>query len=117
MQPTINHVGHGLAVAELVDLDSTTGRNQPLGILQAIEDDKLDHLVSTGLSTDESCSFVLAPPLNETLVLSISPLLKAQHRLLSCSVLHLLSKGMVSVRICDCTISISSSLMDPSRLV
>jgi hypothetical protein len=76
----------------LVDLDSTTRWNLHLGIQQAMEDDKLDYIVSTALNSDEECSVALAPRLNETLTLSISPLLKAQHRLLSCSMLHLLFK-------------------------
>jgi hypothetical protein len=78
-------------IAELVNLDSPVRRDQHLGMHQATDGDKLDHLVYTGLSTDEE-SLTLAPSLNETLILSISPLLKAQHRLLSCSVLHILFK-------------------------
>jgi hypothetical protein len=90
LPPTYGHVTQDADVTELDDLESTPKWNQHLGIQNEIEDDKLDNLISTGLSVDEECSLALAPPLNETLVLSISPLLKAQHRLLSCSVLHLL---------------------------
>jgi hypothetical protein len=90
-EPTQNSVTQD-PDTRLVDLDSTTRWNLHLGIQQAMEDDKLDYMVSTALTSDEECSIAIAPRLNETLILSISPLLKAQHRLLSCSVLHLLFK-------------------------
>jgi Gamma tubulin complex component C-terminal len=90
--PTKGHVTQHLDVTKLIDLDKTTKRNQHLGVQQGTEDDKLDCLVSTALSIDEEGSLALAPALNETLILSISPLLKAQYRLLSCSLLHLLFK-------------------------
>lgn len=91
VKPTQNSVAQD-PDTRLVDLDSTTKSNLRLGIQQAVEDDKLDCIVSTALTSDEECSTTLAPRLNETLILSISPLLKAQHRLLSCSMLHLLFK-------------------------
>ena len=77
----------------LVDLDSSTRWNKHLGRQERIEDDKLDQLVSQALSTEVACSVALAPPLDQTVTLSVVPLLKAQHRLLSYSVLHLLFKG------------------------
>jgi hypothetical protein len=81
------------ADTRLVDLESTTRWNLHLGMRQAMEDDdKLDSIVSTALTSDEGCLVPRTPQLNEALTLSISPLLKAQHRLLSCSVLHLLFK-------------------------
>ena len=76
----------------LVDLDSNKKWNQHLGIQQAKEDDKLDHLVSTAISKGGGLPLALKPPLNETLYYSVSPWLKAQHRLLSSSLLHLLFK-------------------------
>lgn len=92
LPPADSHAAEDLDVAEPVSLDWTTTWTRTLGSQQAMEDDKLDHLVSTTLVTDGDCSLALTPPLNETLNLSISPLLKAQHRLLSCSVLYLLFK-------------------------
>jgi hypothetical protein len=92
LPPADSHVAEDLDVAEPVSLDWTTTWTKTVGTQQAMEDDKLDHLISTALVTEEDCSLALTPPLNETLNLSISPLLKAQHRLLSCSVLYLLFK-------------------------
>ena len=79
-------------IAELVNLDSSARWDQHLGTHKATDGDRLHHLVSTVLSADEEFPFPLAPSLNETLTFSISPLLKAQHRLLSCSLLHILFK-------------------------
>ena len=78
---------------ELVNLDSSIRWNKYLGTEQRMESDGLDELVWKALSTDEECSSALAPPLKQTLTISIFPLLKAQYRLLSCSVVHLLFKG------------------------
>lgn len=90
---TNSHVAPAPDIAELVDLDSIAKWDQHLGMHQATDDNKLNHLVSTCLSADEELPLALAPSLNETLIFSISPLLKAQHRLLSCSVLHILFKS------------------------